>query len=147
MMCSNRCAKPVRSSSSFWEPTWYQMLTAAIGIEWSSCRITSSPLLRLYFSKAMLMGTETPFLNALALLTSIYLPGLDIPGGDWLDVRDGTRSRDAASNHGRTRAWAVIQRDVGQILGGVPEQIGLHRPTLCDVDLRCELGVELVVLG
>ena len=56
MMCSKRCAKPVRSGSSFCEPTWYQTLTAATGIEWSTCRITSRPLLSVYFSKAMFIG-------------------------------------------------------------------------------------------
>ena len=30
-MCSNRCAKPVRPGRSFFEPTWYQRLTATSG--------------------------------------------------------------------------------------------------------------------
>ena len=43
MMCSNRWAKPVRPGCSSDEPTWYQILTATSGTEWSSCTITWSP--------------------------------------------------------------------------------------------------------
>ena len=51
--CSKRWAKPVRPWSSSFDPTWYQMLTAAIGREWSSCRMTCSPLGSVYLSKAI----------------------------------------------------------------------------------------------
>ena len=44
MMCSNRCANPVRPGRSSDEPTWYQVFTATTGTEWSSCRSTCSPL-------------------------------------------------------------------------------------------------------
>src|SRR6266446_10195605 len=42
--CSNRCANPVFPGFSFFEPTWYQMLTATMGALWSSCTITVRPL-------------------------------------------------------------------------------------------------------
>ena len=42
--CSNRCAKPVRPGDSSFEPTANQVLIVTIGCEWSSCRITVSPL-------------------------------------------------------------------------------------------------------
>ena len=44
MMCSNRCAKPVRPGFSRPEPTWYQTFTAATGTVLSWCRMTWSPL-------------------------------------------------------------------------------------------------------
>ena len=50
MTCSNRWAKPVLPTSSSFEPTWYQTLTAAMGIEWSSCRMTSKPFDSVNFS-------------------------------------------------------------------------------------------------
>ncbi len=31
IMCSKRCANPVRPASSFTAPTWYQMLSATSG--------------------------------------------------------------------------------------------------------------------
>ena len=57
IMCSNRCAKPVRPGSSFAGPTWYQMFTATSGSRWSSDRITSRPLGSVYFSNAI-FGTS-----------------------------------------------------------------------------------------
>ena len=33
IMCSNRCAKPVRPGFSFFEPTWYQISRCTIGVE------------------------------------------------------------------------------------------------------------------
>ena len=33
IMCSNRCAKPVRPGFSFLEPTWYQTDRCTIGVE------------------------------------------------------------------------------------------------------------------
>ncbi len=44
MMCSKRCANPVRPGRSYPEPTWYQTLTEATGVEWSSATTTRSPL-------------------------------------------------------------------------------------------------------
>ena len=49
--CSNRCANPVRPATSSFEPTLYQTSTTTSGMRWSSCRITSSPLGSVYFSK------------------------------------------------------------------------------------------------
>src|SRR5215208_4633263 len=43
-MCSKRWAKPVRPGDSFFEPTWYQTLTPTTGVEWSSWKMTLSPL-------------------------------------------------------------------------------------------------------
>ena len=43
MMCSKRCAKPVRPGFSRAEPTWYQVLTETSGAEWSSWTITVRP--------------------------------------------------------------------------------------------------------
>src|SRR5438105_3793019 len=48
--CSNRCANPVRPGRSSPDPTWYHVLTATTGVEWSSWRITSRPLGSVYFS-------------------------------------------------------------------------------------------------
>jgi hypothetical protein len=33
IMCSKRCAKPVRPGFSFFEPTWYHSDTCTIGVE------------------------------------------------------------------------------------------------------------------
>src|SRR5258708_33667744 len=44
MRCSKRWAKPVRPGFSFFEPTWYQVLTATTGVLWSSCTSTVRPL-------------------------------------------------------------------------------------------------------
>ena len=44
MMCSNKCADPVRPGRSSPDPTWYQMFTDTTGTEWSSWRITCKPL-------------------------------------------------------------------------------------------------------
>jgi hypothetical protein len=44
IMCSNRCAKPVRPGFSFFDPTWYHSSACTIGTEWSSSRTTFSPL-------------------------------------------------------------------------------------------------------
>ena len=33
IMCSNRCAKPVRPAFSSFDPTWYQSSTCTIGVE------------------------------------------------------------------------------------------------------------------
>ena len=48
MMCSKRWAKPVRPGLSRPEPTWYHIFTLTIGVEWSSCRMTLSPLSRIW---------------------------------------------------------------------------------------------------
>src|SRR4026207_1853278 len=52
-MCATKCAKPVRPSRSFPEPTWYQRLTATIGAVRSSESVTRRPLLRRYVSTGM----------------------------------------------------------------------------------------------
>jgi hypothetical protein len=41
--CSNRCAKPVRPTVSFFDPTLYQTFTATVGVVVSRDRITVSP--------------------------------------------------------------------------------------------------------
>ena len=43
MMCSNRWANPVRPGTSFFEPTWYQTLTATVGVVRSCDRMTVRP--------------------------------------------------------------------------------------------------------
>src|SRR5689334_21271446 len=43
MTCSNRCANPVRPTTSFFEPTLYQTLTATVGVVLSGERITVKP--------------------------------------------------------------------------------------------------------
>ena len=53
MRCSKRCAKPVLPRFSFFEPTWYQTLTATIGALWSSWTTTVRPFERVNFSKAI----------------------------------------------------------------------------------------------
>src|SRR5262245_56673743 len=52
IMCSKRCAKPVRPGRSFLEPTWYQRLTWTIGSFRSTCRMTCRPLGSVYFSNS-----------------------------------------------------------------------------------------------
>src|SRR5512143_3764995 len=49
MRCSKRWAKPVLPGFSFFEPTWYQTFTAAIGALWSSWTIRVRPLPSTYF--------------------------------------------------------------------------------------------------
>src|SRR5512143_364417 len=49
MRCSKRWAKPVLPGFSFFEPTWYQTFTAAIGALWSSWTIKVRPLPSTYF--------------------------------------------------------------------------------------------------
>ena len=44
IMCSKKCAKPVRPGFSFFEPTWYQSSTWTIGVDLSWWRITTMPL-------------------------------------------------------------------------------------------------------
>jgi hypothetical protein len=44
MTCSNRCAKPVRPTTSFLEPTLYQTFTATVGVVLSGDRMTVRPL-------------------------------------------------------------------------------------------------------
>src|SRR6185436_7320528 len=53
IMCSKRCAKPVRPAFSLAGPTWYQMFTETSGRVWSSERTTSKPFFNLYFSNGM----------------------------------------------------------------------------------------------
>src|SRR5438105_15350287 len=56
IMCSNKCAKPVRPGASFAGPTWYQRFTATMGKRWSSLTMTVSPFGNLkvsYFSVGM----------------------------------------------------------------------------------------------
>jgi hypothetical protein len=43
IMCSKRCAKPVRPAFSFFEPTWNHSLTCTTGSLRSTCRITCRP--------------------------------------------------------------------------------------------------------
>src|SRR5688572_14500761 len=50
IMCSNRCANPVRPTASLAGPTWYHRFTATIGSRRSWLRITSSPFGSVYFS-------------------------------------------------------------------------------------------------
>src|SRR5215213_450773 len=56
--CSNRCAKPVLPLTSCFEPTLYQMFTAATGARWSSEMISRRPLGRRVCVKSTL-GTGT----------------------------------------------------------------------------------------
>jgi hypothetical protein len=58
MMCSNRWAKPLRPWRSSFEPTWYQTWTFATGTEWSSWRITLSPLAS-WCSRTLISGGVT----------------------------------------------------------------------------------------
>src|ERR1017187_1822808 len=51
MRCSNRCANPVLPGRSFFEPTWYQTLTATMGALWSSGTTSVSPFPRTNFLK------------------------------------------------------------------------------------------------
>ena len=44
IMCSKRCANPVRPGSSSRDPTSYQRLTATDGAPWSGLAITRRPL-------------------------------------------------------------------------------------------------------
>ena len=53
MMCSKRCAKPVRPGFSSPDPTLNQLLTVTIGTERSTCRITSRPFGSVNFSNGM----------------------------------------------------------------------------------------------
>jgi len=64
-MCSNKWAKPVLPGRSFFEPTWYQTLTATIGVERSSCRMICKPLGSWYFSKAI-SGSRTALAGSAA---------------------------------------------------------------------------------
>ncbi len=57
-MCSNRWAKPVWPGRSFFEPTWYQRLTATSGRDGSRCRTTLSPLSSVWRSIASGAGTS-----------------------------------------------------------------------------------------
>src|SRR5258707_11412749 len=43
MMCSKRCAKPLRDSGSSFEPTWYQTWIATVGLESSRALTTVIP--------------------------------------------------------------------------------------------------------
>jgi hypothetical protein len=52
IMCSKRCANPVRPGASLAGPTWYHKLTATIGSPRFGLRITSSPLGSVIFSNA-----------------------------------------------------------------------------------------------
>jgi hypothetical protein len=59
--CSNRCAKPVLPGFSFFEPTWYHVLTATTGALWSSCTSTVRPFFSTNFVYGMSgMGMSTP---------------------------------------------------------------------------------------
>ena len=53
MRCSKRCANPVLPRFSFFEPTWYQTLTATIGALWSSWTTTVRPFERVNLSNAI----------------------------------------------------------------------------------------------
>src|SRR5436309_8880438 len=59
IMCSNRCANPVRPGRSFAGPTWYQRFTETSGSVRSSDKITSSPFFSLYFSNGI-VGSFLP---------------------------------------------------------------------------------------
>src|SRR4051812_8017291 len=50
IMCSKRCANPLRPGVWLAAPTWYQTSTATCGSRWSSLRITVSPFGSTYFS-------------------------------------------------------------------------------------------------
>jgi len=50
MRCSNRWSNPVLPGSSFFEPTWYQTLTATIGALRSVWTTTVRPFARVNFS-------------------------------------------------------------------------------------------------
>ena len=52
IMCSKRCAKPVRPGFSFFEPTWNHWLTWTIGSLRSTCRMTCRPLGSVNFSNS-----------------------------------------------------------------------------------------------
>src|SRR5256885_1677069 len=52
------CAKPVRPGTSFFDPTWYQMSTATVGVEWLGARMTSSPFGSEYRSNAIWMASR-----------------------------------------------------------------------------------------
>jgi hypothetical protein len=47
--CSNRWAKPVRPTSSFFDPTWYIISTDTVGVAWSSASTTVRPFESVYF--------------------------------------------------------------------------------------------------
>src|SRR4051812_31240411 len=92
MRCSNRCANPVRPGDSFFEPTWYQRLTATIGTEWSSWISTSSPLASVCLVYGRFIATSwlpaddgafAPEIRAAAQLPRRRIhPGGDNAGGD-----------------------------------------------------------------
>ncbi len=44
IMCSKKCAKPVRPGFSFFDPTWYHSSTWTMGVDLSWCSTTTMPL-------------------------------------------------------------------------------------------------------
>src|SRR5665811_1018667 len=69
MTCSKRWANPVLPGTSCFEPTLYQMLTAATGARWSSEMISRRPLARRSSVKLMLG----------ALMAALAARGLPVP--------------------------------------------------------------------
>src|SRR5437867_9372829 len=109
MMCSNRCANPVRPVSSSLDPTWYQVLTVTSGREWSSWTSTLRPLGSVNVVKGMRMedapsaGAVRQATNAAAAMREYRFVG---------DVMNSSRDRER-------RAWA------GQRALGRPEHHGV----------------------
>src|SRR5690606_21140081 len=89
MMCSKRCANPVRPGRSCDEPTWYQMFVAIVGVVVSRCRITVRPFgswnvsasTRTCCAAAGEVGTATARTASAPVRTRIDRGMDDTPGG------------------------------------------------------------------
>src|ERR1700720_3998938 len=85
IMCSNKCAKPVRPGNSFAGPTWYQIFVETSGSRWSSDRITTSPFASVYFSNLIAgsaISAEVPA-EETAVLPGAFFGGAFF-GDSWL---------------------------------------------------------------
>src|SRR5437867_6475036 len=113
MMCSNRCANPVRPVSSSLDPTWYQVLTVTSGREWSSWTSTLRPLGSVNVVYGMRMedapsaGTERQATSAAAAMGEYRFVN---------DVMNSSRDRERRAWAGPTSPGGRSEHDAARAL-------------------------------
>src|SRR6266508_4068131 len=150
-MCSKRCAKPVRPTFSFFDPTWNHSFTCTIGSLRSMCRITCSPFGSVNFSKAS-FGVSA-FAEAAALTTALAVlagaggvAGAGVLAGAGVFAGAGAGAGAWAPSDialRQTRLTSKAARDAGRDAAGDTEGRDA-RDAITEVLLWCS-GGEIVV--